>query len=214
MKRFLLLTVFNVWTYVLIAQSPTINGYTVIPQNPTPADFIKIVIKVTTPSQGILVDINHVVTGQHIKLTTCYWQGMLPATQTFVDTFMIGQLPAANYQIIQKAYLSANQQWCNKTDSNSVMGAVLVSAATAIKEWETGKSLRVFPNPAAERINIPSDTHAKTVLIFSPVGALLATKELGYENSVDIHDLPQGLYYVRITTEKGIFSGKFVKSTH
>lgn len=211
MKRFLLLTVFNVWTYVLIAQSPTINGFTVIPQNPTPADFIKIVTKVTTPNQGIVVDINKIVAGQQMTLNACYWQGMLPATQTFIDTFMIGQLQPGSYQILHKVYLSANQQWCNKTDSNSVMIYLMMPVTSGINEIRRENTLAVYPNPASERIFLPFYTGNKSVSVFSPTGALLLKKEVHGDTGLDISDLPQGLYSIIYSANDQNYIGKFMK---
>ncbi|MES2679093.1 MAG: T9SS type A sorting domain-containing protein [Bacteroidota bacterium] len=195
-----------------LAQQPTIGTATVIPQNPTVADFIKIVTKVTTPNQGIQVDKNHTVSGQLIRLVGCYSDGMLPATQTFIDTFMIGQLPAGTYQIIHKAYMSQAQQWCNKIDSNSVIASLQVSGATGINRNTEAKTFDIYPNPASGKITIPANLIGGRVLIFSSLGALVHKSEVGHGHDIDIHELPPGVYVIKILTARGQMNSRFIKS--
>lgn len=191
------------------AQNPVIGTTTVIPQNPTINDFIKIVTKVTTPNQGVMVDTSHTVTGLQIKIKGCYSNGMLPATQTYVDTFMIGQLPAGTYQILQKAYLTSAQQWCNATDSSFVTSTLMVSGFTGMNENKENTSFNIYPNPVSEALFLGHQSGQAS--IFSVSGALVKQVMLMPGTAVNIYDLPEGLYFIRIKDQENSFPAKFVK---
>jgi len=91
-----LLLFFGLLSLSLKAQQPAIGSSTILPTSITANSFVKIATKVTTPSQGVLVDKTFSVTQNPsvISLKICYGSGILPASQSYVDTFSIGQLPA------------------------------------------------------------------------------------------------------------------------
>jgi hypothetical protein len=212
MKKKLLAFCFGLTVTAALAQQPSLGTTTIIPQNPTVADFIKIVTKVTTPNQGVQVDKSHSVNAQVIRLMACYADGMLPATQTYIDTFTIGQLPAGTYQIVHKAYMSFAQQWCNKIDSNSVAGTLQVSGATGINRHADPKSFAIYPNPASNKITIPANLSGAKVLIFSSLGALVFKSEAGHSPDIDIQELPTGVYVIKILTARGEMNSRFIKA--
>lgn len=209
MKKYLLLFL-GCGSLILKAQQPFIGTTTVIPQNPTPSDFIKIVTNITTPNQSFAVDVSFTVTGNQIRLKNCYSQGMLPATQNFIDTFMIGYLPVGNYQIIHKAYLSSAGQWCNAVDSNFASSPLVVSGSTGIQEHKQNGSLRVYPNPASDVLSI-SGISSGDVFIFSGSGALVKKMSVDADARVNINGLADGLYFIRIRDQEKIQNIKFVK---
>jgi hypothetical protein len=187
--------------YRMGAQQPSLVGYTVFPQQITPSSFIKIAWEVATPNQGIVVDQSLTINPatKEIFLSGCYWNGMLPATQTFIDTFMVGALPAGNYLIHRKAYMSSTQQHCSKIDSNQVTNlfAIQPPPGTFIAEQDPGDLVTVFPNPSTHVL------YCKNVLgnvqVYSAGGALIKETRPANDGAVDIDDLPAGLYFIRFT---------------
>lgn len=209
MKKYLLLFSLSCSVFFSEAQNPFIGTTTVIPQNPTSNDFIKIVTNVTTPSQGVIVDKSHTVTGTQIKVRGCYSNGMLPATQNYIDTFMIGQLAPGNYQIHHKAFLTSAQQWCNATDSNFVVTPFVVSAFTGINESRRNTAFVVYPNPASDALFFSNASGE--AFIFSANGALVKKAVLTSGTALAISDLPDGLYFIRISDRERSLNTKFVK---
>jgi len=216
MKKELLLCFLCLCAFFSQAQLPYIATPTLIPQNPTNSSSVKIVTKVTTPNLGVIVNIaTHTVTGQQIKISSCYGQGMMPATQTFIDTLVIGLLPPGNYQIIQKAFLSSTNQHCTPTDSNVVtlsfnVTNTLVTGASATPAAGT-KTLAVWPNPCVSSLLIDEAFGEAEVFVFSVSGALVKQTRLN-NKALDVRDLENGLYFVRVLEKYRVLTGKFMKS--
>lgn len=213
MKIKLLLICLCFGGFIAKAQMPYIATPTILPQNPGPNSIIKVVSKVITANQSIVVDQNSVsITGQQIKIRGCYWQGFATATQTFIDTLVVGQLPAGSYQILQKAYLATTQQHCsNPVDSNNVSLSFTVSAVTGITQQVTNPEMSVYPNPSTNWLFIYGVPDEAEVFVFSATGAFVE-KTLLVGQKLNICNLPEGLYFVRITDKNQSFATKFIKS--
>lgn len=67
---------------------------------------------------------------------------------------------------------------------------------------------KVFPNPAPDVINIETETGA-VINLYALTGNLIESKT-AYDSTVqfDVHDLSQGLYFVKIQTNKGSVTEK------
>lgn len=196
---------------------PYISSPTVIPQSPTSSDIIKIVTKVTTPNQGIVVDQGTFAVTQNPKEITirgCYWNGMLTATQDYIDTLFIGQLPVGTYAIKHRAYLSSTQQHCSATDSNMVVTSLTVASVpvtTGLGEILKNSLISVFPNPVKNVLYFKNHPANATVDIFSYSGSLLKTEEIGLSSEVVVADLADGLYFLRLSGMNKSETIKFVK---
>ena len=196
---------------------PYISSPTVIPQSPTSSDIIKIVTKVTTPNQGIVVDQGTFAVTQNpkeIAIRGCYWNGMLTATQDYIDTLFIGQLPVGTYAIKHRAYLSSTQQHCSATDSNMVVTSLTVASVpvtTGLGEILKNSLISVFPNPVKNVLYFKNHLANATVDIFSYSGSLLKTEEIGLSSEVVVADLADGLYFLRLSGMNKSETIKFVK---
>ena len=72
--------------------------------------------------------------------------------------------------------------------------------------------LRVYPNPAQQTLNIANPTHqAISVCLYDNVGRLLRQQNANQTITLDITDLPNGLYYTKISTAKSIQVTKIIK---
>jgi len=84
-----------------------------------------------------------------------------------------------------------------------------------LNELKLQMPVKVYPNPASDEIivNIPFNCCAKGVIqIYNATGMLVLT--LPYtqnQTSVNLTDLPQGMYLVRVVDEKGIGSTQIIK---
>ena len=193
---------------------PYISSPTVIPQSPTSSQIIKIVIKVTTPNQGIVVDQSTFSVTQNpkeIKIRGCYWNGMLTATQDYVDTLIIGQLPAGTYTIKHKAFLSSTQQHCSATDSNMVVTTLTVATVTALKEFEQNEQVLIHPVPASAVIHVLNASAYSQADIYSYDGRLLKTIKPADSSEVDISGFAQGMYFIYFSGPQKHTLTKFIK---
>jgi hypothetical protein len=211
MKKLLLLFIFT--CYFGYGQSPMIGTSTVIPQNPTPTDFIKIVTKVTTPNLGVGVELSHTVTTNPavIKLKGCYGTTMAPALQTFIDTFYVGQLQPGNYTIRHKAYMSSTNQHCTPIDSNEVITNVVVTSTTFLKENNFGGELQIFPNPVSDILFLTSGNN-ESAEVFSCDGKVVLELKSGTK-SFAVSGLANGIYFIRFSEGNKTSVVKFVKQS-
>ncbi|HOW31299.1 MAG TPA: T9SS type A sorting domain-containing protein, partial [Bacteroidales bacterium] len=78
---------------------------------------------------------------------------------------------------------------------------------------ETIKYLLVVPNPASSVITVGSPCpDGSLVSIFNASGEeMISTKSDENTTSINISTLPPGLYFVRLSNDKTVEVGKFVK---
>jgi uncharacterized repeat protein (TIGR01451 family) len=78
--------------------------------------------------------------------------------------------------------------------------------------FEKDNSVVIFPNPTQSIINVKSENSIKSIQLYDVQGRLLQTK-LTEENStsIDISDKSNGIYFLKITSDKGIKVERIVK---
>ena len=68
--------------------------------------------------------------------------------------------------------------------------------------------IAVHPNPSNDFINLKTDEVINKVSVISPNGTTVMTST---KTSFSVQELPVGLYFLKIHTEKGFFTGSFMK---
>jgi hypothetical protein len=106
-------------------------------------------------------------------------------------------------------YISNNAPGCNSMEE--------VQAACLLLDIEKANSmngLRIFPNPSSGNITIETGVNQSTSLV-SVVNvngtALIRSIITGGTAQINVTSLPSGVYLVRITGERDIYTGRFVK---
>jgi len=71
------------------------------------------------------------------------------------------------------------------------------------------KSVSVYPNPASERVFVHTGTDSNLVQLslYGLLGQLLRTTK---ENSISVSELPKGVYFLQVKTDKGEVTKKIV----
>lgn len=87
------------------------------------------------------------------------------------------------------------------------------TTVTSLEELQEGASLNLFPNPANGFLHIQCSTPMQRLHVCDVSGRLLQTLEIQQspEQELNVSDLAPGIYFIRIETEKGISTRKFVK---
>jgi hypothetical protein len=70
--------------------------------------------------------------------------------------------------------------------------------------------INVFPNPANNQFTIESEDGIKTLSILNSNGAVIQTVN-NPTKTIDISNLPLGVYFLQIQTEKGLLNKKLIK---
>ena len=76
-------------------------------------------------------------------------------------------------------------------------------------------TLKIYPNPSSKTIYIETSSTTATcrqLLIINTSGQHLITRQITtLKTQLDISTLPQGVYFVRLTSDKSVATGKFIK---
>ncbi|MBO5958029.1 MAG: T9SS type A sorting domain-containing protein [Bacteroidales bacterium] len=103
--------------------------------------------------------------------------------------------------------------WENSSMKGSLMiRPVLGGDYDLPEETPQNSRLRLFPNPSRDVINI-GDLDAETckeIMIFDMTGRLM--KHFSNELSLDVNDLPTGLYMMRVVSDSKVYTEKFMIS--
>lgn len=73
--------------------------------------------------------------------------------------------------------------------------------------------MEIWPNPASEKWTVQASQEIKAIEIYDATGRKIQaaiTKERSTA-AIDIRALPQGMYFLRVETDKDVFSKQAVK---
>jgi uncharacterized delta-60 repeat protein len=103
--------------------------------------------------------------------------------------------------------------WTSFFCSNRAFGLIRFSSnALKLEDYNRDNSLKVYPNPTNSIINIQSDFTINTIELYDIQGRILSTSlENSNDVNFDISKRQNGLYFLKIKTEKGIKVVKIVK---
>lgn len=91
---------------------------------------------------------------------------------------------------------------------DSVYGDLAMPSST--KDLEKIE-VRLFPNPATDAITVDSPNRIESYEVYSATGKLVASKRSIENPTIDISDLPNGIYLFRAFSSNGTTTQKFIK---
>ena len=101
-----------------------------------------------------------------------------------------------------------NGLWSDPSDTITFQ-----SSHSGIDDYTLDNSVVVYPNPTRGTVqvqNTQSDIHQ--VVLYDAYGKLLSTVEVNGSNAtLDLSGYADGLYFVRVTTDKGVVTKRVVK---
>jgi len=71
--------------------------------------------------------------------------------------------------------------------------------------------MKIFPNPAVGQLFIDGVDKVDRVEVYSLNGELVKMVSNGYNKSIDVNNLTHGLYFLKIYSERDVYSAKFMK---
>ncbi len=100
-------------------------------------------------------------------------------------------------------------------EDDGMMGSFLVldTAATGIEEINIENNFSVFPNPTMDRVNIVSrDNRVFQLEIFNAFGKMVYSGVESSSFQIETASLSSGIYFIKMNSDKNIYTGKFIKS--
>jgi hypothetical protein len=96
----------------------------------------------------------------------------------------------------------------NGCENNAVI-TQSVSLCTGINQLtNTNSELSIFPNPSSTNLTVKTDEEIQTISIYNSLGALVQTEKT---NVFSVEQLSSGLYILKVKTEKGTQTIRFIK---
>ena len=96
----------------------------------------------------------------------------------------------------------------NAPVDTGMVTTVFQSLSNAV--FEKDDSINVSPNPTSGIVNINSNFNIKKVELYDVQGRVLET-HIGETKTIDISEKANGIYFLKITTEKGSKVEKVIK---
>ena len=99
---------------------------------------------------------------------------------------------------------------CESNESEMSQHISVEIKYTDIKEYE--KQFEIYPNPVRDELIIDTDETINEITIYNIIGITVYHKNGILDNNIDIRDFNDGVYFVKIKTEKGEITKRIVKS--
>ncbi len=139
---------------------------------------------------------------------------------TPTDTFSVIQT-TARASGINSAFLKYNSTWYSYPDISNpdistalVVDPIICSPVTGIEQNNSEFGVKVYPNPANNTVYVDVNQADKStiVLIYNLQGQLIYTQAVNSRiTPVNISDFTNGLYILKVESEKGVCTNKFIK---
>jgi hypothetical protein len=98
--------------------------------------------------------------------------------------------------------------------NNDIFLAKLEAGAVNVNDLNYDGSILVYPNPASNKITIKvADKNAGSIISIADMeGQQLLQQELtGQTTSIDISNIPKGMYFIKVSGNKDLQIRKFIK---
>lgn len=77
---------------------------------------------------------------------------------------------------------------------------------------ESALNLRIYPNPASDKLNVVCSTNISELKVYNMVGALVyILADCGNNAVVSLADMPNGVYFIQLTTNGTVETQRFIK---
>ena len=102
----------------------------------------------------------------------------------------------------------------NTTGCDSQQEVEAACAAISLKNITNDNAFTIYPNPATDKLTVVITRAAEepNLNISNIEGQQLITRQITQpKTQLDINSLPSGVYFVRLTSDKSVLTGKFIK---
>jgi len=135
-------------------------------------------------------------------------------TEPPLAPFIVEHLPALQYVCADagemgEAYaftLATANTITFTSDCNTTNCPSLLNSSSQVQDL----AFSIYPNPATSMLNVTLNAEIKSVSIYNTLGQMVQ-EDLSANKSIDVSDLQTGIYFLKIVSDKGVASTKFIK---
>lgn len=126
-----------------------------------------------------------------------------------LHSVLVDGQPVTDYNVINNSLV--RYTFTNVTEDHTFQ-AIYDTSHVNIPEFNADRAVSIYPNPAKDEISISSERNIHNIDIFDMAGRLVLQFQPSSSNVIlDIKPLKSGFYFIKITTEKEIFTQKLIK---
>jgi len=196
---------------MLFCQVFTSNGQSIQINQITPTAVsggINVNLLVTTYNGARYLNHSYTVIGNTINLSVCYWFNSLQPIYQFNNDCLINVPNNIDYTINVTIINSSSQTICDNYSTGPY------ATTNYLKNEKFEKLINkflIYPNPSKGIIELIGDESiVKHLNIFDNLGRLIKQLNEKTTKNIDLNDLKDGIYFVRIETENGNLNQKLI----
>jgi len=180
--------------------------------NSTDIDFYKIVLpagyKYTITPR--LQDQNSSNDGQQYTVDAIFSYSTNGTTYSDVyDDVMTGNIVVNNGGTV---YFQVAPYFAGNVGTYLLDISISRTSSTGIDDVELNNQISIYPNPVKDELRIMNyELRIMNVEILDITGKIIYNSSFIFNNFINVSSLPQGNYFLKIQTDKGIITKKFIK---
>jgi hypothetical protein len=169
---------------------------------------INVNLLVTTYNGAGYLSNTYTINGNTINLSVCYWFNVLQPVYQMSNDFFIPITNSANYTINVSVFHSASPTVC---DYFSVGPTATVNFLEVNSFEKVPENFTLFPNPTTGKIEFDGDQSLiNKFVIFDYLGRIIKNEENIKNNSIELNEFNDGIYFIKLETKNGNFTQKII----
>lgn len=202
MRLFFLLLVLNYSS--IYSQSIQINQIT----PSSVSGGINVNLLVTTFNGAGYLSNSYTVNGNTINLSVCYWFNLLQPVYQMSNDFFIPISNSSNYTINISIFHSLSSTVCDYFSA----GPTATTNFLDVNNFEKVKeNYALFPNPTSGKIEFIGDqSMINKISIFDNIGRIIKSEDNIINNSLELNEFNDGIYFIKLETKSGNFTQKII----
>jgi hypothetical protein len=164
---------------------------------------------VSGTGSGYLIH-NYTINGDVINLSVCYWFDNTLPILTFNHNFFIPLVNTGNYTLNCQTVLSSSQTVCNNfaiTDNRTISATYLNTNSYDLQS----EQLVFYPNPSNGIVEFKEiNEKINQIFVYDITGKIVKQITETLQNKIDLNELINGVFLLKIETENRVFSQKIV----
>jgi len=174
------------------------------PENPTTHDSVNIVLSGNLASTGAYIDtVFFEIIDHEVNITVnCNTDGGFDMIVEYEKIINLGLLSSGNYHI------NLSGEFFDDQVSDPDQYLFSISDFSGLHQEKKVNQIKIFPNPSSGVFHI-DDSDITNIELYNNTGKLLFIIE--QNNTVDIQQLPDGVYFIKTYKDNQVYYNKLLK---